>query len=153
MCRLLDLYAPKLSIVFCNTKSRWMSWCRRFRAEVISRRTSRDLKQMQRVARRTARNGRTDILVATDVAARGIDVGDVRRCSTMTSPDDEYCAPHRPYGPGRTEGKAFSLVVGREVYKLRDIQRYCKTRIIPQAIPSLNDITEIRRRSWISRGR
>ena len=32
----------------------------------------------------------------------------------------------------------------REVYKLRDIQRYCKTRIIPQAIPSLNDITEIK---------
>ena len=35
-------------------------------------------------------------------------------------------------------------MVGREVYKLRDIQRYCKTKIIPQAIPSLDDITEIK---------
>ena len=36
------------------------------------------------------------------------------------------------------------MVVGREVYKLRDIQRYCKTRIIPQAVPSLNDVTAIK---------
>lgn len=45
--------------------------------------------------------------------------------------------------PGR-EGKAFNLVVGKEVYKLREIQRYCKTRIIPQAIPSLDDVTSIK---------
>jgi ATP-dependent RNA helicase DeaD len=41
-------------------------------------------------------------------------------------------------------GRAFSLAVGSEVYKLRDIQRFCKTKIIPQAIPSLNDVTAIK---------
>ena len=59
--------------------------------------------------------------------------------------DDEYYV-HRIGRTGRAgrDGIAFSFVVGREVYKLRDIQRYCKTRIIPQAIPSLDDITEIK---------
>ena len=41
-------------------------------------------------------------------------------------------------------GRAFSLAVGSEVYKLRDIQHFCKTKIIPQAIPSLNDVTAIK---------
>ena len=50
---------------------------------------------------------------------------------------------HRIEQAGR-EGKAFNLVVGKEVYKLREIQRYCKTRIIPQAIPSLDDVTSIK---------
>ena len=53
---------------------------------------------------------------------------------------------HRIGRTGRAgkSGTAYSLVVGREVYKLRDIQRYCRTKIIPQAIPSLGDINEIR---------
>lgn len=54
-----------------------------------------------------------------------------------------YIASDVPAVPGR-EGKAFNLVVGKEVYKLREIQRYCKTRIIPQAIPSLDDVTSIK---------
>ena len=44
----------------------------------------------------------------------------------------------------RKRGKGFSLVVGKEVYKLRDIQRYCKTKIVPQPIPSIDDVTEIK---------
>lgn len=54
-----------------------------------------------------------------------------------------YIASGRTGRAGR-EGKAFNLVVGKEVYKLREIQRYCKTRIIPQAIPSLDDVTSIK---------
>lgn len=54
-----------------------------------------------------------------------------------------YIASDVPARAGR-EGKAFNLVVGKEVYKLREIQRYCKTRIIPQAIPSLDDVTSIK---------
>lgn len=92
------------------------------------------------------RNGRTDILIATDVAARGIDVGNVEAVFNYDIPQDDEYYVHRIGRTGRAgrEGKAFSLVVGKEVYKLRDIQRYCKTKIIPQAIPSLNDITEIK---------
>ena len=92
------------------------------------------------------RNGRTDILVATDVAARGIDVDDVEAVFNYDIPQDDEYYVHRIGRTGRAgrEGKAFSLVVGKEVYKLRDIQRYCKTKIIPQAIPSLDDITDIK---------
>lgn len=92
------------------------------------------------------RNGRTEILVATDVAARGIDVDDVEAVFNFDIPQDDEYYVHRIGRTGRAgrEGIAFSLVVGREVYKLRDIQRYCKTKILPQAIPSLDDITEIK---------
>jgi len=59
--------------------------------------------------------------------------------------DNEYYV-HRIGRTGRAGrvGRAFSLAVGSEVYKLRDIQRFCKTKIIPQAIPSLNDVTAIK---------
>ena len=92
------------------------------------------------------RNGKADILVATDVAARGIDVDDVEAVFNYDIPQDDEYYVHRIGRTGRAgrEGKAFSLVVGREVYKLRDIQRYCKTRIVPQAVPSLNDVTAIK---------
>lgn len=53
-----------------------------------------------------------------------------------------YIASDVPAVPDAS--KAFNLVVGKEVYKLREIQRYCKTRIIPQAIPSLDDVTSIK---------
>ena len=59
--------------------------------------------------------------------------------------DDEYYV-HRIGRTGRAgrEGRAFSLAVGSEVYKLRDIQRFCKTKIVPQPIPSLDDVTAIK---------
>ncbi len=106
-----------------------------------------DLKQVQRDrVMNSFRNGRTEILVATDVAARGIDVDDVEAVFNYDIPQDDEYYVHRIGRTGRAgrDGIAFSFVVGREVYKLRDIQRYCKTKIIPQAIPSLDDITEIK---------
>lgn len=106
-----------------------------------------DLKQEQRDrVMRAFRTGRTEILVATDVAARGIDVDDVEAVFNYDVPQDDEYYVHRIGRTGRAgrEGKAFNLVVGKEVYKLREIQRYCKTRIIPQAIPSLDDVTSIK---------
>ena len=59
--------------------------------------------------------------------------------------DDEYYV-HRIGRTGRAgrTGMAFSFVVGREVYKLKDIRRYCKAKIKAQPIPSINDVTETR---------
>ena len=59
--------------------------------------------------------------------------------------DDEYYV-HRIGRTGRAgrSGRAFTLVVGREIYKLKDIMRYCKTKIKRQPIPSVDDITEIK---------
>ena len=148
MCRLLDLYAPKLSVAFCNTKKQVDELVDELQGRgYFAEGLHGDLKQIQRDrVMNSFRNGRTEILVATDVAARGIDVDDVEAVFNYDIPqDDEYYVQRigRTGRAGRT-GIAFSFVVGREVYKLRDIQRYCKTKIIPQAVPSLDDITEIK---------
>ena len=148
MCRLLDMYDPKLSIVFCNTKRQVDDLVQELQGRgYFAEGLHGDLKQMQRDrVMNSFRNGRTDILIATDVAARGIDVDDVEAVFNYDIPQDDEYYVHRIGRTGRAgrEGKAFSLVVGREVYKLREIQRYCKTKIIPQPIPSLNDVTSIK---------
>ncbi len=148
LCRLMDLYSPKLSVVFCNTKKGVDELVQSLQGRgYFAEGLHGDLKQEQRDRVMNAfRNGRTDILVATDVAARGIDVDDVEAVFNYDIPQDDEYYVHRIGRTGRAgrEGKAFSLVVGKEVYKLRDIQRYCKTKIIPQAIPSLDDITDIK---------
>ena len=148
MCRLLDLYDPKLSVVFCNTKKQVDELVQELQGRgYFADGLHGDLKQEQRDrVMKNFRTGRTDILVATDVAARGIDVDDVEAVFNYDIPQDDEYYVHRIGRTGRAgrEGRAFSLVVGREVYKLREIQRYCRTKIVPQPIPSLNDITEIK---------
>ena len=142
LCRLLDMYDPKLSLIFCNTKKQVDELVsalqlRGYFAEALHG----DLKQVQRDrVMETFRGGKTDILVATDVAARGIDVDDVEAVFNYDIPQDDEYYVHRI---GRT-GRAFNFVVGREIYKLKDIMRYCKTKIHLQPIPSLNDVTAIK---------
>ncbi len=148
LCRLIDMYDPKLSVVFCNTKRKVDELVdelkgRGYYAEGLHG----DLSQAQRDrVMGSFRKKLTEILVATDVVARGIDVDDVDAVFNYDIPQDDEYYVHRIGRTGRAgrEGKAFSLVVGREVYKMREIQRYCKTKIIPQAIPSLGDISEIK---------
>lgn len=148
MCRLLDLYSPKLSVVFCNTKRQVDELVQALQGRgYFAEGLHGDLKQEQRDrVMDSFRNGATEILVATDVAARGIDVEDVEAVFNYDIPQDDEYYVHRIGRTGRAgrEGRAFSLVVGSEVYKLRDIQRFCKTKILPQPIPSLNDVTEIK---------
>lgn len=148
MCRLMDLYSPKRSVVFCNTKKQVDELVQALQGRgYFAEGLHGDLKQVQRDrVMNSFRNGKTEILIATDVAARGIDVDDVEAVFNYDIPQDDEYYVHRIGRTGRAgrEGKAFNLVVGKEVYKLRDIQRYCKTKIIPQAIPSLNDITAIK---------
>ena len=148
LTRLLDVYDPKLSLVFCNTKHMVDELANELQNRgYFAEGLHGDMKQQQRDrVMRNFRNGKTEILVATDVAARGIDVDDVEAVFNYDIPQDDEYYVHRIGRTGRAgrEGIAFNFVVGREVYKLRDIQRYCKTKIIPQAIPSLNDITEIK---------
>ena len=148
LSRLIDIYNPKLSVVFCNTK--------RQVDELISELKGRgyfadgihgDMKQQQRDRVMNGfRNGRTEILVATDVAARGIDVDDVEAVFNYDIPQDDEYYVHRIGRTGRAGrcGKAFSFVKGKEVYKLKDIQRYCKTKIYAQPIPSSDDVAKIR---------
>jgi len=148
LCRLLDLYEPKLSLIFCNTKKKVDELVlelqnRGYFAEGLHG----DLKQMQRDrVMQGFRDGNTDILVATDVAARGIDVDDVGAVFNYDIPQDDEYYVHRIGRTGRAgrTGKSFTFIVGKEVYKLKDIQRYCKTKIKAQPIPSLDDVANMR---------
>ncbi|BBF44705.1 DEAD-box ATP-dependent RNA helicase CshA [Lachnospiraceae bacterium KM106-2] len=145
LSRLLDIYAPKLSVVFCNTKKQVDELVEALKGRgYFAEGLHGDMKQQQRdrVMNRF-RTSKTDILVATDVAARGIDVDDVEAVFNYDVPQDEEFYVHRIGRTGRAgrEGKAFTFVVGKDIYKLKDIQRYCKTKLIAQPIPSLNDVT------------
>ena len=144
MCRLLDMYAPKLSVAFCNTKKQVDELVTELQGRgYFAEGLHGDLKQVQRDrVMESFRNGRTDILIATDVAARGIDVGNVEAVFNYDIPQDDEYYVHRIGRTGRAgrEGRAFSFVSGKEVYKLKEIQRYCKTKIYAQKVPSLNDV-------------
>ena len=97
MCRLLDLYDPKLSVVFCNTKKQVDELVQGLQGRgYFAEGLHGDLKQEQRDrGMRAFRTGRTDILVATDVAARGIDVDDVEAVFNYDVPQDDEYYVHR----------------------------------------------------------
>ena len=90
------------------------------------------------------RSGRANILIATDVAARGIDVSDVEAVYNFDVPEDIEYYVHRIGRTGRAgkTGRSFTLVVGREIYKVRDIERICHTKIRERKIPNAADIME-----------
>lgn len=144
--RLVDLYDPKLSIVFCNTKKRVDELVEQLQGRgYFAEGLHGDLKQPQRDrVMQKFRNGTIEILVATDVAARGIDVDDVDIVFNYDLPQDEEYYVHRVGRTGRAgkSGKAFTFVVGKEMYKLRDIMKFTKAKIMQQRLPSINDIEE-----------
>lgn len=144
LARLLDIYTPKLSVVFCNTKRQVDLLVNGLLGRgYFAAGLHGDLKQAQRDrVMQGFRSGKTDILVATDVAARGIDVDEVEAVFNYDLPQDDEYYVHRIGRTGRAgrEGRSFSVVSGKEVYKLKEIQRYCKTKIYAQKVPSLNDV-------------
>lgn len=144
LARLLDIYAPKLSVVFCNTKRQVDLLVNGLLGRgYFAAGLHGDMKQSQRDrVMQGFRSGKTDILVATDVAARGIDVDEVEAVFNYDLPQDDEYYVHRVGRTGRAgrDGRSFSFVSGKEVYKLKEIQRYCKTKIYAQKVPSLNDV-------------
>ena len=146
LARIIDTNNFKLSLVFCNTKRRVDEvtsglQSRGYSAEALHgdlRQEARD-KVMSKF-----RNGNLDVLIATDVAARGIDVDDIDTVFNYDVPNDEEYYVHRIGRTGRAgrTGKAFTFVVGREIYKLRDIMRYTKAQIKLIKPPTLIDVEE-----------
>lgn len=155
LCRIIDVYDPKLAMIFCNTKKRVddlveMLQGRGYFAEGLHG----DLKQAQRdKVMQKFRNGTIEILVATDVAARGIDVDDIDVVFNYDVPQDEEYYVHRIGRTGRAgkAGKAFTFCVGKEIYKLRDIMRYTKTKIQQQKLPTLSDVEEMKTNIYLEK--
>lgn len=148
LSRLLDYYNPKRSLIFCNTKRMVDQLTENLKARGYNvEGLHGDLSQNQRdTVMNLFRGGRADILIATDVAARGIDVDDVEAVFNYDVPEDIEYYVHRIGRTGRAgrTGRSFTFVVGREIYKLREIERTCKTKIREKNIPSAAEITAVK---------
>ena len=148
LCRLLDYYQPDKSLIFCNTKRMVDEMTetlkdRGYQAEGLHG----DLSQNQRdTVMNLFRNGRCAILIATDVAARGIDVSGVDAVFNYDVPEDIEYYVHRIGRTGRAgrQGRSFTMVTGREIYKLRDIERICHTHIKERKLPTPKDIVRVK---------
>lgn len=155
LSRLLDINDFKLSLVFCNTKRRVDKLVshlqiRRYAADGLHG----DMSQRQRDnVMSKFRSGNIEILVATDVAARGIDVENVEAVFNYDVPNDDEYYVHRIGRTGRAgkTGVAYTFVSGKEVYQLRDIMRYTKTKIEQQQIPSIRDVQEIKTTNFLEK--
>lgn len=146
LSRLIDVNNIKLSLVFCNTKRQVDELAaslqvRGYSAEALHG----DMRQEQRdKVMAQFRKGNIEILIATDVAARGIDVDDVEAVFNYDLPNDDEYYVHRVGRTGRAgkSGKAFTFIMGREIIKLKEIQRFTKSIIKPIKPPTSIDYEE-----------
>ncbi len=148
MLRLFEFYQPNLALVFCNTK-RMVDLVTDFLKEndFQAEGLHGDMPQAQRdVAMGRFRSGITNILVATDVAARGIDVDNVEIVLNYDIPQDVEYYVHRIGRTGRAgkKGRSITFVSGREVYKIREIERVCHTKIEEQAVPNPGKVLRVK---------
>lgn len=153
MTRLIDMHHLKSLLVFCNTKRKVDEivedlQLRGYASEGIHG----DLRQQQRSnVMSKFKAGVTTILVATDVAARGIDVSGLDGVINFDIPLDEEYYVHRIGRTGRAglSGKAFSLVARDEKYRLKTIESFTKVKIEKGVIPSYEDIVGVRKARFV----
>lgn len=147
LTRLLDVYKPKRSLIFCNTKHFVDTLTENLTtAGYAADKIHGDMRQSARhaVLKRFS-TGRLNILVATDVAARGIDVDNVDIVFNYDVPDNEEYYVHRIGRTGRAgkSGLSLTLARSRDQFKLKQITNYTKKSIEKDLIPTgdiLNDI-------------
>jgi len=155
LSRLLDVYNIKLGLIFCNTKMRVDALVEQLQARgYMADCLHGDMRQTQREqVMKKFRNGTVELLVATDVAARGIDVDDIEAVFNYDIPHDEEYYVHRIGRTGRAgkTGRAFTFVVGREIYKLRDIQKYTNTKMTYKKVPSFHDVEQTKTSTFLEK--
>lgn len=150
LSRLLDMESPELAIVFGRTKRRVDELSealqkRGYSAEGLHG----DLSQNQRDnVMRKFRDGSIDVLVATDVAARGLDVSGVTHVINFDMPQDPESYVHRIGRTGRAgrEGAAWTFVTPREIDHLHFIERVTRHRIPRKPLPSMAEAIEGKQR-------
>ena len=153
--RLLEYYQPKLTLIFCNTKKKVDELAdllkqQGFQAEGLHG----DLSQAQRdVAMNRFRNGGASILIATDVAARGIDVDDVEAVINYDIPQDIEYYVHRIGRTGRAgrKGRSFTFANSREIYKIREIERVCHTTITEKKLPGAAKVLKAKADKYLNK--
>lgn len=144
LSRLLDMDQPKLALVFCNTK-RTVDECtdallaRGYSADRLHGDISQNLRER---VMRLFREGTIDVLVATDVAARGLDVDDIDVVFNYDLPQDPEDYVHRIGRTGRAgrSGRAITFLFGRDNYRIQTIERYTRQQIPRARIPSQEEV-------------
>ncbi|MEM1442767.1 MAG: DEAD/DEAH box helicase, partial [Verrucomicrobiota bacterium] len=142
--RVIDLEQPKLAIIFCNTK-RSVDECTE---ALLSRGYSADrlhgdiAQSMRERVLRLFREGVIEVLVATDVAARGIDIDDIDLVINYELPQDPEDYVHRIGRTGRAgrSGKAVSFIFGRDAYRIKTIERFIRQQIPKGIIPTQEEV-------------
>ena len=153
LCRTIDLDPNFYGLVFCKTKlqcdeigSKLISYG--YNAEVLHG----DLSQTQReLIVHKMREHRISILVATDVAARGIDIPELTHVINYCIPEDPETYIHRVGRTGRAgkEGLAVTFITPREFRKLAFIKRIAKSDIEKKRVPSVEDIIAVKKKTLL----
>lgn len=153
--RLADYYPNIYGIVFCRTRREAKDVADKlmqdgYNADALHG----DLSQSQRDhVMEKFRNQNIQILVATDVAARGIDVNELTHVINFNLPDDPEVYVHRSGRTGRAGNKGISIIIsgGREARKIRDLEKLIASKIQPKNVPTGAEICEKRLISLIDK--
>jgi ATP-dependent RNA helicase DeaD len=148
LTRLIDIHDFKLGLIFCNTRRMVDELVEHLNAQGYSAdRLHGEMTQAMRdrVMNRF-RKSDLEFLVATDVAARGIDVENIEVVFNYDLPYDGEDYVHRIGRTGRQgrSGRAISFASGREVFQIRQIERYVNTRIHRATAPTVDEVEEAR---------
>jgi ATP-dependent RNA helicase DeaD len=154
LTRILDFQAPHSALVFCRTRREASDLASTLRARGYDADAIHgDMSQSQRErVLRAFRDGRVSLLVATDVAARGLDIPDVTHVINYDIPDDSDAYVHRIGRTGRMgrKGEAITLVTPRETRLLRVIEREIRKKLSPLRLPTPEDIEARRREEFLA---
>ncbi|MBR3508288.1 MAG: DEAD/DEAH box helicase [Lachnospiraceae bacterium] len=152
--RLLEYYDPRLCLIFCNTKAKVEELSEVLKkADFQAEGLHGDLIQHQRdIVMGRFRNGSTNILIATDVAARGIDVDDVEIVINYDVPLDNEYYVHRIGRTGRAgkTGMSFTFANARELHRIREIEKFCKTTIEEKKLPDASKVLKSKARKVLN---
>ena len=154
-CRILDVDEPSSAIIFCKTKKGVDELVESMQARGYNVEGMHgDMNQSQRMnTLRKFKEGNLEFLVATDVAARGIDVENISHVINYDLPQDIESYVHRVGRTGRAnrEGTAYTLVTAREYMALKQIEKITKSKIRRKEIPTVDDIFVTKYKSMLNR--
>ncbi len=149
---LLYTQGPQTCIIFCNTKKKADELCRYLnRHQFNAAALHGDMKQEARTAvMQSVKAGQTPILIATDVAARGIDINDVSAVYNFDLPQEFESYIHRIGRTGRAgkKGVSYTLVCGQQEYaSIQALQKYTGACIQQRELPPAGDIVQERQKN------
>ncbi len=153
LCRLIDLQDIKYGIIFCGTKMMCDELADHLKARGYSSdKLHGDITQQmrERVVAKFRKRG-FEFLVATDVAARGLDVDDIEVVFNYDLPQDAEDYVHRIGRTGRAgkTGRAVTFVAGREIWKMQQIIRFTKGKVRREKVPSAEEVEEKRTNAFL----